>query len=52
MTPEMEEKIAQAMKNPTFASIMRIMTLADDEKLGIIYHFVLALLSRRTRDGG
>ncbi len=48
----MEEKIAQAMQNPDFASIVRIMTLADDEKLGIIYHFVLALLSGRARDGG
>ena len=39
-----EEKIARAMQNPTFASIVRIMTLADDEKLEIIYHFVLALV--------
>ena len=42
MTPEMEKKIAQAMQNPTFASIVRMMTLADDRKLGIIYHFVLS----------
>ena len=39
-----EEKIIQAMQNPIFASIVRIMTLADDENLEIIYHFVLALV--------
>lgn len=44
MTPEMEEKITQAIKNPTFASIVRIMTLADDRKLGCIYHFVLSIV--------
>ena len=44
MTPEMEEKITQAMKNPAFASIVRIMTLADDRKLGCIYHFVLSIV--------
>lgn len=44
MTPEMEKKIAQAMKNPTFASIVRMMTLADDRKLGCIYHFVLSIV--------
>ena len=46
MTSElkMEKKIAQAMQNPLFASIVRIMTLADDRKLGCIYHFVLHLV--------
>ena len=39
-----EEKIARAMRNPLFASIMRIMTLADDRKLEYIYHFVLHLV--------
>lgn len=44
MRPEDEKKIAQAMQNPIFASIVRIMTLADDKKLGIIYHFVISLV--------
>lgn len=39
-----EEKIIKAMQNPTFASIVRIMTLADDRKLGIIYSFVIHLV--------
>lgn len=41
---EMEKKITQAMQNPVFASIVRMMTLANDRKLDYIYHFVLHLV--------
>lgn len=44
MRPEDKKKIRKAMQNPTFASIVRIMTLADERALGIIYHFVIHLV--------
>lgn len=43
-TPEERERLHRAMENPTFASIMRIMLLADSRKLELIYHFVLNLV--------